>query len=66
MKNLYAEEKRWVFNSDVKEDSEEECLTERGREFQITGPMFEKDLTPRVPLPILGTRKMRVFEVLAK
>ena len=66
VKNRYAEGKRWVFSSDVKEDSEKECLTERGREFQITGPMFEKDLTPRVPMPILGTRKIRVFEVLAK
>jgi len=33
-------QKRWVFNFDFrKEDSEDECLTERGREFQITGPM---------------------------
>ena len=27
------------FSSDLKEESEEECLTERGREFQITGPI---------------------------
>ena len=27
-----AEEKRWVFNFDLKEESEEACLTERGRE----------------------------------
>ena len=33
----YAEEKRWVFSLDLKEASEDECLTEKGREFQITG-----------------------------
>ena len=37
----YADEKRSVFNFDLKkEESEDECLTERGREFQITGPMY--------------------------
>ena len=36
----YAEKKRWVFSFDLKEESEDECLTERGREFQITGPMY--------------------------
>ena len=36
----YAEEKRWVFSFDLKEESEDECLTERSREFQITGPMY--------------------------
>ena len=33
---------------------------ERGREFQSTGPMYWKDLSPRVLLPNLGTRKTRV------
>ena len=56
----YAEEKRWLFSFDLKEESEDECLTERGSEFQSTGPMYWKDLSPRVLLPILGTRKMRV------
>ena len=36
----YAEEKRWAFSFDLKEESEDECVTERGREFQITGPMY--------------------------
>ena len=34
--------------------------TERGREFQITGPMYWKGLSPRVLLPILGTQTIRV------
>ena len=34
----YAEEKRWVFRFDLKEEIEDECLTERGREFQIKSP----------------------------
>ena len=40
--NQYAEENRWVFSFDLKDvtESEDECLTERGREFQITGPMY--------------------------
>ena len=36
----YTEEKRWVFSSDLKEKSEDEYLTEGGREFPITGPMY--------------------------
>ena len=36
MTDQYAEEKGWVFNFALKEESEAECLTERGREFQIT------------------------------
>ena len=44
----YAEEKRWVFSFDLKEEIEDECLTERGREFQITRPMYLKDISPRV------------------
>ena len=36
----YAEEKRRVFSFDLKEESEDECLTERGREFQISDPMY--------------------------
>ena len=40
----YAEETRRVFGFDLKE-SEEECLTETGREFQITGTDHRK----RVP-----------------
>ena len=27
-----------VFSFDLKEESEDKCLTERGREFQSTGP----------------------------
>ena len=36
----YEDEKRWVFRFDLKDESEDKCLTERGREFQITGPMY--------------------------
>ena len=52
--NQYAEEKRCFFSFDLKEESEEECLTEIGGEFQIMGLMYWKDLSPRVLLPILG------------
>ena len=39
-RSVYTEEKRRVFNFDLeKKKSEDECLTERGRELQITGPM---------------------------
>ena len=58
----YAEEKRWVFTFDIKEESEDECQTDGGREFQITGPMYSKALSPKVLLPILGTRNTRVSE----
>ena len=50
--NQDAKEKRRVSIFDLKEESEEECLTERGREFQITGLMYWKDLSPRALLPI--------------
>ena len=40
MTNQYADEMRWVFNF---EESEEASMTERGREFQMTGPMHRKD-----------------------
>ena len=40
MTDQYAEKKRWVFSFDFKKESEDECLTERGREFQSTGPMY--------------------------
>ena len=43
-----------------KEESEDECLMERGREFQIAGPMYWKDLSPNVLLPILGKRNIPV------
>ena len=36
----YAEEKRWVFSFDLKKESENECLAERGREFQ----MYDSDV----------------------
>ena len=58
--NQYAEEMRWVFSFDLKEVSKEECLTKTGREFQISGPVYWTDLSPRVILPILRTRKIRV------
>ena len=34
--NQYAKEKMWVFTFDLKEESEEACMTERGVEFQMT------------------------------
>ena len=36
----YAEEKRWVFSFDFKEEIEDECLREGEREFQTTGPVY--------------------------
>ena len=30
----------WVFSCDLKEESEAECLAERGEDFQITGPIL--------------------------
>ena len=35
----YAEEKWWVLSFDLKDESENECPTEREREFHMTGPM---------------------------
>ena len=37
-KDIYSEEKRRVFSFYLNKESEEESLTERGREFQITDP----------------------------
>ena len=34
--NQYAEEKRWVSVFNLRKESTEECMTERGREFHIT------------------------------
>ena len=39
-RNQYAEEKRWVFSFDLKEESDMACLTEKEREFQMTGPIY--------------------------
>ena len=50
------------FSFDLKEKSDVACLTEKGREFQITGPIYCKDLSSRVLLHTLGTRKIRVSE----
>ncbi|WP_419652715.1 hypothetical protein, partial [Thiolapillus sp.] len=61
-RNQSAEEKRWVFIFDLKEESDVACLTEKEREFQMTGPIYCKDLSPRVLLHTLGTRKIRVSE----
>ena len=47
--NQYAEEMRCVFSFDLKEESEDECLTERGRVFRSTGPMYCKDLSRGPP-----------------
>ena len=52
-------QKRRVGFSVLTKEPKDECLTERGREFQVTGPMYWKDLSPRVLLPILGTRNIR-------
>ena len=37
MTDQYAEDKRWALSSDLKEKSEDECLTEKGSTFQIAG-----------------------------
>ena len=58
----YAEEKEVGFSFDLKEESEDECLAERGTEFQITGPVYWKDppTPPQVLLPILGTQSNKI------
>ena len=48
--NVSMQKKRggfWLFSFDLKEESEDECLTERGREFQILGPLYWKDHFPQ-------------------
>ena len=40
MINQWAEEKRWIFCFDLKEESDLACLTENEREFQMTGPIY--------------------------
>ena len=45
-------EKKWIFSF-----NEEQCMTERGKEFQVTDLMHSADLSPTVLLPILGTQK---------
>ena len=39
-RNQKAEEKRWVFSFDLKEESDVACLTEKEREFKMTGPIY--------------------------
>ena len=39
-RNQQAEEKRWVFSFDLKEESDVACLTEKEREFQMTGLIY--------------------------
>ena len=51
MTDQYAEEKRWVFSFDLKEESEDVCLTERGREFQSTVQCTEGILPPGTSCP---------------
>ena len=46
--------------SELKEESENKCLSERVRELRTTGPMNLTALSLRDFLPILGTRKMRI------
>ena len=38
--NQGAEEKRWVFNFALEEESEVACLTEKRIEFQMIGPIY--------------------------
>lgn len=59
--NQKAQEERWVFSFNLKDESDEAYLTQKGREFRITGPMCWKDLSLRVLQPILGTQKIQVF-----
>ena len=42
MTDHYAEEARWVLSFCLKEESEDACLTEEKREFQITGLELEE------------------------
>ena len=39
-RNQKAEEKRWVFSFDLIEESDVACLTEKEREFQMTGLIY--------------------------
>ena len=38
--NQLVEEKSWAFSFDLKEESDVACLTEKEREFQMTGPIY--------------------------
>ena len=40
MINQYAKRRGVFFSFDLKEESEKECLAERGKEFQIIGPIY--------------------------
>ena len=45
----YAEEKRWVFTFDIKEESEGECQTDGGREFENHRSILFKGSLPQGP-----------------
>ena len=58
-----TEEKWWVFSFDLKEESEDECLTESGREFQITGrsSTYHKMQTPEYVAMLTVLHILRPF-----
>ena len=39
-KQEISRQKRWVFSFDLKEESDMACLTEKEREFLMTGPIY--------------------------
>jgi len=41
----YAREKRWVFSFDLKEESEDECLTDRGRVSEHGSDVLKESLS---------------------
>ena len=50
-----------VFSDLSEKKMKKNAWQRKGREFQMTGPMSWKDLSPYVLLTILGTRMIRVF-----
>ena len=46
MENLLAEDKKWVFSFDLKEESDVACLTEKGRvQFRVSDQLVAWHLT---------------------
>ena len=50
----YEIEKRWVFSWDLKADKVWACCTEKGRLYQMEGPMKEKARCPWILLRLFG------------
>ena len=57
----YAEEKTWVFSFDLEEESEDECLTKRGREFHIYIYIRVSDMHRLMPVGLFMLLAMNDF-----